>query len=255
MTHTTHSTADDLIGTRIPDVTLVVRRDGQLQPLSTRDYFAGRRVIVFALPGAFTPTCSTNHLPRYEALAPVFAAHGIDEIACLSVNDAFVMDAWAEQQGARAVTVLPDGNGELSRALGMLVDKADLGFGPRSWRYSMLVDDGVITQAFVEPDEPGDPFEVSDADTMLAHLAPDASLPREVTIFSKPGCGFCRRAKQLLDEHGLHYEEIELGAGLSYDSLHNITGARTAPQIYIDGDHVGGLAQLERYLGVQPNAA
>lgn len=243
----TIKTANDLQGTRIPAVTLKTRRDGQWHDLATDRFFAGRTVVVFALPGAFTPTCSTSHLPRYDELAPVLRAHGVDEIVCLSVNDAFVMDAWAQQQGTANITFLPDGNGELTAALGMQVDKRDLGFGPRSWRYSMLVRDGVIEKAFVEPDKPGDPFEVSDADTMLGYLAPEATTPPEVTLFTKPGCSFCARAKQLLRDHGLRFEEIELGHGVSYSSLHNVTGRRTAPQIYIDGVHIDGLAGLERH--------
>ena len=240
--------AEQLEGTRIPDLILQTRRDGEWHELSTGSYLAGRRVVVFALPGAFTPTCSSSHLPRYDELAPVLRRHGIDEIVCLSVNDAFVMEAWAAQQGTEHITFLPDGNGELTRSLGMLVDKRDLGFGPRSWRYSMLVSDGVIEKAFVEPDVPGDPFEVSDADTMLRYVAPRAELPPEVTIFTKPGCRFCARAKELLREHGLRYEEIELGSRVSYSSLHNLTGRRTAPQTYVDGTHLDGLEGLERYL-------
>lgn len=244
-------TAEQLQGTRIPDVTLKTRRDGEWHDLKTGAYFAGRTVVVFALPGAFTPTCSTSHLPRYDELAPVLREHGVDEIVCLSVNDAFVMEAWAAQQGTEHITFLPDGNGDLTRELGMLVDKQDLGFGSRSWRYSMLVKDGVVDKAFVEPNKPGDPFEVSDADTMLRHIAADAELPPEVTIFTKPGCQFCARAKELLHVHGLRYEEIELGAGVSYSTLHNVTGRRTAPQTYIDGTHLDGVEALEQHLAAR----
>lgn len=240
----TIKTASQLQGTTVPAVTLKTRGDGQWHEVHTAEFFAGRTVVVFALPGAFTPTCSTSHLPRYDELAPVLREHGVDEVVCLSVNDAFVMDAWAGQQGTDNITYLPDGNGEFTRALGMWVDKADLGFGGRSWRYSMLVKDGVIEQAFVEPEKPGDPFEVSDADTMLQHVAPDAKPPAEVTIFTKPGCPFCAKAKKLLSDRGLAYEEIELGNGVSYSSLHNVTGRRTAPQIYIDGVHIDGLDGL-----------
>ena len=142
--------------------------------LTSDDVFAGKTVVLFALPGAFTPTCSSTHLPRYEALYDDFKAAGVDEVACLSVNDAFVMYQWGQHQGASKVFLLPDGNGEFSRKMGMLVDKSNLGFGMRSWRYSMLVRDGVIEKMFVEPDAddncPTDPFEVSDADTMLAYV-------------------------------------------------------------------------------------
>ncbi|MBB4284596.1 peroxiredoxin [Roseospira goensis] len=142
--------------------------------LSTAELFGGRKVVVFALPGAFTPTCSTSHLPRYEELYEEYQALGVDAVVCLSVNDAFVMYQWGKSQGADKVFLLPDGNGEFSRKMGMLVDKSNLGFGMRSWRYSMYVEDGEIKKMFVEPgyDDncPTDPFEVSDADTMLTWL-------------------------------------------------------------------------------------
>jgi peroxiredoxin len=142
--------------------------------VSTDEIFKGKRVVVFSLPGAFTPTCSTSHLPRYEELYDKFKALGVDSVVCVSVNDAFVMFQWGKAQGANHVFLLPDGNGEFSRKMGMLVDKSNLGFGMRSWRYSMVVNDGEIEKMFVEPgyDDncPTDPFEVSDADTMLKYL-------------------------------------------------------------------------------------
>lgn len=234
-------------GTRIPEVTFRTRKDGDWHDVKSKELFEGRRVVVFSLPGAFTPTCSSTHLPRYEELAPVFAANGVDDIVCLSVNDGFVMEAWAKDQGVKNVLVLPDGNGEFTAGVGMLVDKAELGFGKRSWRYSMLVDDGVITKMFVEPDRPGDPFEVSDADTMLAFVAPGAKEPPAVTLFTKPGCAFCRGAKELLAARGYRYEEVELGNGISYTTLRNVTGASTTPQTYIDGQLIGGLDSLEAF--------
>ncbi len=168
---------------RVPNVTFKTRvRDESVEgpnpyrweDKTTKDIFAGKKVIVFSLPGAFTPTCSSNHLPRYEELYDEFKAHGVDAIICVSVNDAFVMFQWGKQVGANNVYLLPDGNGEFTRKMGMLVEKSNLGFGMRSWRYSLLVDDCKIEKVFVEPDFgdncPTDPFEVSDADTMLAHL-------------------------------------------------------------------------------------
>ncbi len=126
------------------------------------------------MPGAFTPTCSTSHLPRYEELYDAFEQAGIDAVVCLSVNDAFVMYQWGRSQNAEKVMLLPDGNGEFTRKMGMLVEKANLGFGMRSWRYAMVVDDGEIERMFVEPgyadNAADDPFEVSDADTVLAYL-------------------------------------------------------------------------------------
>jgi len=171
------------ITTRVPDVTFKTRvRDESVggdnpyrwEDKTTQDLFAGKKVIVFSLPGAFTPTCSSNHLPRYEELYDEFKALGVDDIICISVNDAFVMFKWGKEQGNKNVFLLPDGNGEFTRKMGMLVDKSNIGFGMRSWRYSMLVDDCAIEKMFVEPDFgdncPVDPFEVSDADTMLAYL-------------------------------------------------------------------------------------
>lgn len=142
--------------------------------VTSDDLFKGKKVVLFSLPGAFTPTCSTSHLPRYEELYEEFKALGVDSVICVSVNDAFVMFQWGKSQNAKNVFLLPDGNGEFTRKMGMLVDKANLGFGMRSWRYSMLIDDGEIVKTFAEPgfDDncPTDPFEVSDADTMLNWL-------------------------------------------------------------------------------------
>ncbi len=144
------------------------------QQVTSDDMFKSKNVVLFALPGAFTPTCSTSHLPRYEELYDEFKKLGIDDIVCLSVNDAFVMFQWGKAQNAKNVRLLPDGNGEFTRKMGMLVDKSNLGFGMRSWRYAMHVVDGEIKKMFIEPDFgdacPTDPFEVSDADTMLAYL-------------------------------------------------------------------------------------
>ena len=146
--------------------------------VTTADIFAGKKVVLFALPGAFTPTCSTSHLPRYEELYDEFKALGVDEVICLSVNDAFVMYQWGKAQGAEKVRLLPDGNADFTQGMGMLVDKRNLGFGARSWRYSMYVEDGAIRKIFAEPglqdDCPIDPFEVSDADTMIAYLREEA---------------------------------------------------------------------------------
>ena len=142
--------------------------------LTSDDVFKGKRVVLFALPGAFTPTCSTSHLPRYEALYDRFRELGIDAVVCLSVNDAFVMYQWGLGQKADKVFLLPDGNGEFTRKMGMLVDKQNLGFGMRSWRYAMVVEDGEIEKMFIEDgfedNHAEDPFEVSDADSVLAYL-------------------------------------------------------------------------------------
>jgi len=168
---------------RVPQVTFKTRvRDESVEgsnpyrweDKTTQDIFGGKKVVVFSLPGAFTPTCSSNHLPRYDELYEEFKAQGVDEIVCVSVNDAFVMFQWGKNVGNKNIFLLPDGNGEFTRKMGMLVDKSNLGFGMRSWRYSMLVNDGNIEKIFVESEFgdncPVDPFEVSDADTMMAYL-------------------------------------------------------------------------------------
>jgi len=236
-------------GQSVPEVTFVTRQANDWKMITSADLFKDKTVIVFALPGAYTPTCSTTHLPRYNELAPVFKENGVDEIVCLSVNDGFVMQAWQEDQHAEHITFIPDGNGDFSAGMGMLVDKAELGFGKRSWRYSMLVKNGVIEKMFIEQEEPGDPFKVSDGDTMLNYLNPNATQPKRVTVFSKPGCPHCQRAKELLSANDLAYEEIELGShGLSFSSLMAVTGAGTTPQIFVDGDLIGTADDLESYL-------
>ena len=131
--------------------------------------------------------------------------------------------------------------------MGMLVDKSDLGFGERSWRYSMLVKDGVIQKMFIEPQEPGDPFKVSDADTMLAYLAPGKKAPEPAVIFSKPGCPHCARARKILDDHGVAYEEVELGKGITFSTIRAVSGRGTAPQVFIGGKLIGGADDLEVY--------
>ncbi len=235
-------------GKKVPQVTFKTRKDGRWVEVSSDEVFKGKTVACFALPGAFTPTCSSTHLPRYNELAPVFRENGVDEIVCISVNDAFVMDAWKKDQHADRVTVLPDGSGKFTEAMGMLVDKDDLGFGKRSWRYSMLVKDGVIDKMFIEPEKEGDPFEVSDADTMLRYINPEAKPQKAVALFTRPGCPHCARAKQLLDEHGKTYEEIVLGDDATTRSLQAVTGRATVPQVFVDGKHIGGAEELEAYL-------
>jgi peroxiredoxin len=157
---------------------------------SSESIFVGKRVIVLALPRAFTPTCSSTHVPRFDQLYETFRTEGIDEIYCLSVNDAFVMNQWGRHIGIKNIKLLPDGNGEFTRKMGMLVDKKNVGFGPRSWRYSMVVNDGMIEQMFIEDgfedNCESDPFEVSDADTLLAWLlskdAPNRKPDRNVFV-------------------------------------------------------------------------
>lgn len=169
--------------TRVPQIVFKTRvRDESVegpnpyrwQDVTSDELFAGKKIVLFSLPGAFTPTCSSTHLPGYEALYDEFKKLGVDEVYCLSVNDAFVMFQWGKAQEVKNVKLLPDGSGEFTKGMGMLVKKDNLGFGERSWRYSMYVEDGEIKKMFIEPgfmnDCPTDPFEVSDATTMLNYL-------------------------------------------------------------------------------------
>lgn len=170
-------------GVKLPDVTFKTRvRDeavGGSNPFrwedkTTADYFAGKRVVLFSLPGAFTPTCSTYQLPGFEKGFDDFKAEGIDGIYCMSVNDSFVMNKWAESQNLENVSVIPDGSGEFTRKMGMLVAKDNLGFGARSWRYAAIVKDGVVEAWFEEPglsDNHGeDPYGVSSPENVMKHL-------------------------------------------------------------------------------------
>ena len=160
--------------TRVRDESVEGSNPYRWQDVDTDEVFAGKRIVLFALPGAFTPTCSSTHLPGFEAHYDEFRALGIDEVYCLSVNDAFTMFQWGRHLCVEKVKLLPDGNGDFTRGMGMLVRKDNLGFGLRSWRYSMLVEDGEIVKLFEEPgkqdDCPTDPFEVSDAETILEYI-------------------------------------------------------------------------------------
>jgi len=231
-------------GQRVPEVTFRTRQNGVWKDVTSGEIFANKRVVVFALPGAFTPTCSTSHVPRYNELAPVFRQLGIDDIVCVSVNDGFVMEEWAKTQHADKLTFLPDGNGEFAEGMGLLVDKKSLGFGRRSWRYSMLVENGVIKKMFLEPEKDGDPFEVSDADTMLAYVAPDLKPPADIVLFTKPNCGHCLRAKKALDDRGFSYVDVASTPRV----LRAVTGQTTTPQVFIDGKHIGGADELLQHL-------
>ncbi len=234
-------------GQSVPQVAFRTRVNGEWKTLTTDEIFKGKTVAVFSLPGAFTPTCSSTHLPRYNELAPAFRANGVDAIVCISVNDAFVMNEWAKEQESANVVLVPDGNGEFTEKMGMLVDKADLGFGKRSWRYSMLVKDGVIRKMFIEPQKPGDPFEVSDADTMLAFINPKAKKPDQVAILTREGCSFCAKAKALLTELGYDYAEVPLDHKVRTRVVGAISGAKTVPQVFINGTLIGGWEELERW--------
>jgi glutaredoxin/glutathione-dependent peroxiredoxin len=152
-------------GERLPDVQLVKATANGPEKVQSGEYFAGKTVALFSVPGAYTPTCSAKHLPGFVEKADELKAKGVDEIACTAVNDAFVLSAWAKANGAEGITMLADGNGEFAEALGLTMDASGFGMGKRSQRYSMIVDDGVVTELNVE--EPGD-FKVSTAEHMLS---------------------------------------------------------------------------------------
>lgn len=160
--------------TRIRDESIGGENPYRWQDMTTDELFKGKKVVVFSLPGAFTPTCTTAHLPGYEKAYDEFKKLGVDKVYCLSVNDAFVMNAWGKHLNIKNVKLIPDGSGAFTRAMNMMVAKDNLGFGARSWRYSMYAEDGEVKKIFEEPGKsdnfPEDPFEVSDAQTMLEYL-------------------------------------------------------------------------------------
>ncbi len=154
-------------GDRLPNVTLRVMRDGRPAKESVHDLVGGKKVVIFAVPGAFTPTCSEQHLPGFVRHADAIKARGIDEIVCVAVNDIFVMDAWGREQDADDIVMASDGNGEFTQAIGLVLDGSSFGLGNRSERYAMIVEDGTVTKLAVEG--PGK-FEVSNAESILDAL-------------------------------------------------------------------------------------
>ncbi|MEJ1965313.1 MAG: redoxin family protein [Gammaproteobacteria bacterium] len=239
-------------GSRVPDVELAELEDGKVKKYGSRERFAGRRIIVFALPGAFTPTCSTAHVPGYVAHLKDFRDAGVDDIVCLSVNDPFVMEAWQRAEKAQGVRFVADPFGDFTREMGMSIEHRDAGLGTRSWRYSMLVNDGVIEKMFIEPDVSGDPFEVSDAETMLKYVRPDRKSIGPVLMLARHGCPYCARAKEMLTNRGIAFDAVYLGDELSMQGVKAASGAAKVPQVFVDGKLVGGSEQLETFLGSLP---
>ncbi len=160
-------------GYQVPQVEFVFRESGEFVNRTTAELFDGKRVVIFSLPGAFTPTCSAYQLPGFEEKYEDFVALGIDAIYCISVNDGFVMNAWAQDQNIEKVKLIPDGNAYFTRSMGYLVNKSNLGFGDRSWRYAAVVDNGVIEKLFVEEglrdNADSDPYEVSTPESVLEY--------------------------------------------------------------------------------------
>lgn len=235
-------------GQPVPKVTFRYRENGEWKETDSDKLFRGRTVAVFSLPGAFTPTCSSTHLPRFNELAPTFKENGVDQVICIAVNDPFVMEEWAKNQECHNVFMLPDGNGAFTEQMGMLVDKSDLNFGKRSWRYSMLVRDGVIEKMFIEPDEPGDPFKVSDADTLLHYVNENARMPDEIALLTREGCAFCAKAKKQLGEAGIEFAEVPLPHTIRTRALGAIANAKTVPQLFVNGELIGGGDEIEKWV-------
>ena len=156
------------VGDRLPDVSITIATADGPKPTTTKEFFSGKRVALFAVPGAFTPTCSARHLPSYVEKAGDLKGKGIDEIACIAVNDPFVMSAWGQRDGSEDITMLADGNGDFAEAIGLTMDASKFGLGKRSQRYSMIVGDGVVEQLNIEG--PGE-YRASSAENMLDQLA------------------------------------------------------------------------------------
>lgn len=249
-------------GQPIPNTNLATLTEGVIKSHETKELFGKGRHIIFALPGAFTPTCSATHLPNYEHYSyTFFRRFGVSSVSCISVNDPFVMSVWAEEQKSYNVSLYSDGNAEFAKAMGMDVDDSHLYFGTRSWRYSMLVEDGIIKKMFIEPEKPGDPFEVSDAKTMFDYLqenykeetkANHVVEPKKLLIIAGKTCSVCHELfnEMWRYEHlGLDdYEIVYVGEEISQLALAAIAQPPTTPQIFVDGLHIGGYDQFNVYV-------
>ncbi len=243
-------------GQAVPNVTFRTRRDHEWVDVSSDEVFKGKTVVVFALPGAFTPTCSSTHVPRYNQLAPALKRHGVDEIVCVSVNDAFVMNEWQRRAEGRPTSPsCPTATATSAAAWACWCRRRTSASASAPGATRCWCKDGVIEKMFIEPDVPGDPFEVSDADTMLAYIAPNADKPLDVTVFTREGCPFCVRAKGMLRDAGIQFDELVLNRDYSEVTLRAVAGASMVPQVFINGEHIGGSDELEEYLGQREKAA
>ena len=171
-------------GYQVPEVQFLFRENGEFVTRTTSELFNGKRVVVFSLPGAFTPTCSAYQLPGFEEKYDDFRSLGIDDIYCISVNDGFVMNAWAKDQNIEKVTLIPDGNAYFTRSMGLLVNKSNLGFGNRSWRYAAVVDNGIVEKLFIEEglrdNSDVDPYEETTPDKVLEYVSENVKVPATV---------------------------------------------------------------------------
>lgn len=240
---------EDKTGQRVPYAVFRVWENNHWATKTSDDYFRNKRVILFALPGAFTPVCSVLHLPSYNDLYDTFRANGIDDVICLSVNDGFVLEAWKKAEKAFKITMVPDASGEFTSKLGFLVDKSDACLGNRSWRYSMVVNDGVIEKMFIEPfGHESDPYGESSAETMLKYIAPHAAVPDSVVVFSKHNCQECENAKNILNHQHIPFEELMLDDNFTIRTVKAISGSTFLPQVFINGRRMR-LEELNQHFG------
>ncbi len=190
----------NLEGQNIPNVSLKVCDNGQTYETDSNSLFENKKTVFFAIVGAFTPTCTKEHLPQYEEYADNFKDLGIDQIVCLTVNDPFVVSKWSEDEQINAIKIIADGNGEFTREMGMLKDFRNLGIGERSWRYSMLIEDGVIQKMFIEDEQTNTGLRVSDAHTMMKYLSPEFKNKGKAVVVVKEGCPYSNERKKIRRE-------------------------------------------------------
>jgi glutathione-dependent peroxiredoxin len=235
-------------GHTVPDVQLADMANGEVRAVNSAALLGHGRQVLFALPGAFTPTCSTAHVPGYVSLLNELKSADIDDVICLSVNDPYVMQAWQESEKAQGIHFVADPFAEFTTAMGMSVDHRESLLGTRSWRYSMLVEDGTIEKMFIEPEEGDDPFKVSDAETMLGYLRPGLRSLGPVLMLARHGCPYCQRAKALLAERGIRFDAVHLGDELTMQGVKAVSGGTTVPQVFVGGELIGGSDQLAAFL-------
>ena len=233
-------------GQRVPQRHVPRPRGQHLEKLTSDDIFKNKTVVVFSLPGAFTPTCSSTHLPRYNELAPAFFKEGVDSIVCVSVNDTFVMNEWAKDQESANITLLPDGSGAFTEGMGMLVDKSDLGFGKRSWRYSMLVKDGVVQKMFIEPERKAIPLKCRTPTPCWRTSRPRPEARPGGRVL-QAGLPVLRGSQGAAAGQGFRSDRDPAGEQGPRPRHRRRLGQGTAPQVFINGSLIGGLDDLKAH--------
>lgn len=244
---------EDKTGQKIPAFEFFMFKGEDWISRTTEKLFGHSRVVVFAIPGAFSPICSTLHLPRYNELYETFRSYGIEEVYCLAVNDSFVLNAWKKAERADNIVMLPDPDGEFTKKLGFLVNRNEVCLGNRSWRYSMVINNGVIEKMFIEKGDKGkDPYGESSAENMLKYLNPDVELPPSITLFSKTSCRICAAIRALLEKHHLPFEELHLNEEYTIKTAKALTGPmEELPVLFINGTKFSKIEELEAYLSTR----